>query len=587
MKRNELSVIIGGHAGQGVQTVARAFARACSRAGFGVFLNQEYPSNIKGEHNYFDVMVAEGSVGAHTRQADVLLALDAKTVKLHVDRIAPGGALILDREGAEVSPIDQGLEIGEIQRGDITVLDVPFGQLAQDVGGSARMINAVGVGSLHGLLRFDFGLLADLLRQSLSKLSDQIVQQNLDGAKRAYDLTHDNYSERLGLVLEKPQAGRHMLISGNDAVALAALKAGVKFYSGYPMSPSSGVLSLMSQRARDYGLVALLTEDEISAAGAAVGASFGGVRAMTGTSGGGFCLMSEFLGLAGMAEVPLVVLEAQRPGPATGLPTRTEQGDLKFVLSAHQGDCPRIVIAPGDPPEAFELTFEAFNLADRYQTPVIVLTDKHLAESFWTHEPFQTESLTIDRGQRLGEKEFGTIKDYQRFRLTESGVSPRTRPGIPGGVFKATGNEHTEYGLLSEDADNRATQTDKRLRKTAALDVSYVGAKLHGDPGAPVTLVGWGSTKHVILEAMAILEETRKINCNFLQVIYAEPFPTSRVSEVITNAEKTLLVENNATGQMGDLIRQKTGLVIEDKILKYDGRQFYRDELVEMIVERL
>jgi len=587
VEHNTLSLIIGGYAGQGVKTLAQTFARICSRAGFQVFLNQEYPSNIKGEHNHFQVMVSGDWVGAHTRQANVLLALDAKTVNLHIEEIAPGGALVLDREGIEVGPIDEGMEVGPIKRSDIAVLDIPFKQIAQEVSGSEKAINSVGLGSLQGLLGLDFDPLANALGQSLSKLGNETVQQNIDGARRAYDIARDGYAAKLGMVLERRQAPDRMLISGNDAVAMGALKAGLKFYSGYPMSPASGVLNFLSKRAREYGLVALLTEDEISAAGMAIGASFAGVRAMTGTSGGGFCLMAEFLGLAGMAEIPLVILEGQRPGPATGLPTRTEQGDLRFVLSAHQGDFTRLVIAPGDPAEAFELTFEAFNLADRYQTPVIVLADKHLAESFWTYQPFDTGGMTIDRGQYLGEKELSEIGDYKRFLLTESGISPRTRPGIQGGVFRATGNEHNEHGRPSEEADNRTAQVDKRLRKTAGLDVSHIGAKLHGDPAAQLTVVGWGSTKWAILEAIALLKTTRNINCNFLQIVYLEPFPTSRVTEVIQKAKRTVLVENNATGQLGDLIRQKTGLTIQDRILKYNGRQFCRDELAESILQRL
>ena len=587
MEHNTLSLIIGGYAGQGVKTLAQTFARICSRAGFQVFLNQEYPSNIRGEHNHFQVMVSGDWVGAHTCQANVLLALDAKTVNLHIEEIASGGALVFDREGIEVSPVDEGMEVGRIKRGDIAVLDIPFKQIAKEVGGSGKAINSVGLGSLLGLLGLDFDPPADVLRQSLSKLANETVQQNVDGARRAYDITRDEYSGKLGMVLGRREAPDRMLISGNDAVAMGALKAGLKFYSSYPMSPASGVLNFLSKRARDYGLVALLTEDEISAAGMAIGASFAGVRAMTGTSGGGFCLMAEFLGLAGMAEIPLVILEGQRPGPATGLPTRTEQGDLSFVLSAHQGDFPRLVIAPGDPAEAFELTFDAFNLADRYQTPVIVLTDKHLAESFWTYEPFDTGGMTIDRGQYLGEKELSEIRDYKRFLLTEPGISPRTRPGIRGGVFRATGNEHNEYGRLSEEADDRTAQVDKRLRKTAGLDVSHIGARLHGDPDAQLTVVGWGSTKWVILEAIALLKTTQNINCNFLQIIYLEPFPTSCVTEVIRRAKRTALVENNATGQLGDLIRQKTGFTIQDRILKYNGRQFCRDELAELILKRL
>ena len=455
------------------------------------------------------------------------------------------------------------------------------------MGGTKRIINSIGLGAVQGLLRFDFKLLASMLRQSLSKFEDKVIEMNIEGAQRAYDIAHDKYSQRFDVVLEKCDAPDRMLLTGNHAVAMGALKAGVKFYSSYPMSPSSTVLTHFSKHAHNYDMVTVLPEDEISAAGMAIGASFAGARAMTGTSGGGFCLMIEHLGLAGIAEIPLVILEAQRPGPATGLPTRTEQGDLKFVLSAHQGDFARIVVAPGDPSEAFYLTFEAFNLADKYQTPVVVLTDKHLSESFWTWEPFDTTGMKIDRCELLGEKELASIGDYKRFKVTNSGISPRTRPGIPSGVFKATGNEHNEFGLISEDADNRAAQMEKRLRKTASLDVSEIGVKLHGDPNAELMLIGWGSTKPVILDAMSHLKKDHAVSCNFLQVIYMEPFPTDRVTEVMGNAKHTILIENNATGQLGTLIRQKTGLAVADKILKYNGRQFFRHELTDLIQQRL
>ena len=586
-KVNDLSFMVGGFAGQGVNTVANAFARLCSRAGLHVFVNLEYPSNIKGEHNYVQVMVSEEPVGSHTRPIDLLLALDAKSVVLHKDEITPGGTLIYDSEGLEVSSIDTGLEVGDIKRDDITVIDMPIARIIKDVGGSRKMINSVGLGAIQGLLRFEFDLLEGILRQSLAKFEEKIIEINLAGARQAYDIAREKYSKQFGIILEKREASDRMLLTGNHAVAMGAIKAGVKFYSAYPMSPSTGVLTYLSEHARDYDMVTVLPEDEISAAGMAIGASFAGVRAMVGTSGGGFCLMTEYLGLAGIAEIPLVILEAQRPGPATGLPTRTEQGDLKFVLSAHQGDFARIVVAPGDPAEAFYLTFEAFNLADKYQTPVIILMDKHLCESFWTWEPFVTKGMKIDRGAMLGEKELANIGDYKRFQVTDGGVSPRTRPGVSSGVFKATGNEHNEFGLISEDANNRAQMVEKRLRKTVSLDVSEIGVKLHGDPHADVTLVGWGSTKPVILDAMAQLKKDHAVNCNFLQVIYMEPLPVDRVSDVFGSAERIILIENNATGQLGQVIMQKTGVRIDERILKYNGRQFFRDELVDLIQQRL
>ena len=587
MKTNELNLMIGGFAGQGVKTVSEAFGRICSRAGLEVFINMEYPSNIKGEHNYMQVMVSEKNIGAHDRRPDILLALDAKSIVLHKDEIVPGGALIYDSKGIEVSSIDQGIEIGEINRDDIIVIDLPFVDIAKEVGGTKKMINSIGLGAVQGLLRFDFKLLESMLKESLAKFDEKIIKQNLDGARKSFDITFEKYSEKLGIVLEKRESSKKMLLTGNDAVAMGAIKGGVKFYSSYPMTPSSAVLGYLSRRARDFDIVTVLTEDEISAGGMAIGASHAGVRSMTGTSGGGFCLMSEHFGFAGIAEIPLVVLEGQRPGPATGLPTRTEQADLKFILSAHQGDFPRIVIAPGDVKECFYLTFDALNLADKYQVPVVILTDKHVGESSWTYEPFNTNGMEIDRGAVLTEEDLKEIKDFKRYLITDSGISPRSLPGTPGGVFKATGNEHNEYGKTSEDADVRASQMEKRWRKTSSLDVSEIGIKFHGESDADVTFVGWGSTKPVILEAVCELEKRKKLKSNFLQIIYMEPFPVESVTKILENSKKTILIENNLTGQLGDIIRQKTGINIEEKVLKYNGRQFFRDELVELIEEIL
>jgi 2-oxoglutarate ferredoxin oxidoreductase subunit alpha len=353
------------------------------------------------------------------------------------------------------------------------------------------------------------------------------------------------------------------------------------------MTPSSAVMNYLSAKAEEFDIVVMLTEDEISAAGVAIGAAHAGVRSMTGTSGGGFCLMTEFLGLSAMAEIPMVILEGQRPGPATGLPTRTEQGDLKFVLSAHQGDFPRVVMAAGDPEEAFYLTFDCFNIAEKYQLPVIILSDKHVGESSWTMLPFDTSKMTIDRGEVFRPATAEEAEGYLRFRFTESGISPRALPGTPGTVFRATGNEHLESGYISEDPDIRRKMVDKRARKLDSFNVEDIGVKLHGDQKADITLVGWGSTKPVILDVIENLSEEHGIKANFLQVIYMEPFPANRVSKIIGKAKHSILIENNATGQLGALIREKTGILLEDRILKYNGRQFNRDELLNLVLEKL
>ncbi len=582
MKTRELSFMIGGFAGQGVQTVGDAFTRICTGMGLYVFINLEYPSNIKGEHNYLQIMVAEDPVGSHTTGVDILLALDKKTVNLHKDKVVPGGAIIFDGESGEVSPVDRGLTVEDINRDDIQIIDLPLLKIAKDAGGTVKMINSIGLGAVLGLLHFDVEILEARLKKALSRLDEKIIEQNINGARKAYGLTAEKYSVEFDSEIKKDAPGR-MLLTGNDAVSMGALKAGMKFYSSYPMTPSSALLAYFSKRAKEYDMVSILTEDEISAAGMALGASFAGVRSMTGTSGGGFCLMTEHFGLAGITETPLVILEGQRPGPATGLPTRNEQGDLKFVLSASQGDFPRVVVAAGDPEEAFYLTFDAFNLADIYQIPVIILTDKHVGESFFTFEPFDVEGLKIDRGEILSEEELSGIDDYKRFRVTDTGISPRALPGTPGGIHKATGNEHTEYGYVSEDADNRAAQTEKRMRKTASLDVNSSGVKLYGNPDAEITIVGWGSTKPVILDAMKALKKKHGDKFNFLQVVFMEPFPAERVTGILSKSKLGILVENNSTGQLGDVIREKTGIAFNHKLLKYNGRQFFRDELAGLI----
>ena len=589
MKVNELNLMIGGFAGQGVKTVGDVFSRICVRAGLHVFVNLEYPSNIKGEHNHTQLMIAERPVRSIEAPLDLLLCLDAKSVVWHQRDLRPGGALIYDSENLDVSPVDVGLGPVKIDRQDILVVDMPLLRIAKEVGGGEKMLNSMGIGAMQGLLRFDFEELAAMLRVTLAKLGEELVRKNIEGARHAFDMATERYADRFDRRLERRDGPDRLLITGNDALGLGALKAGVKFYAAYPMTPSSSLLGLMARHSEEFKMVTVLPEDEIAAIGMAVGAAYAGVRAMTGTSGGGFCLMSEHYGLAAMCEIPLVILESQRPGPATGLPTRTAQGDLWFVLSAHQDEFPRVVIAPGDPEEAFRLGFEAFNIADRLQTPVIILMDKHVSESAWTYEPFRTEGMTIDRGEFLEEVTRTEIADgcYRRYKVTESGVSPWARPGTPGGVYLANGNMHNECGHISEDENVRTAQLAKRLRKLDLLDVSETGARLHGDPEADVTLVGWGSNKPVLLDVMHKLQKHRGLRCNFLQVIYMSPFPVTKVTEVLGRAKRTILVENNAAAQLGSLIRARTGIEIQEKILKWDGRTFFRDRLAEAIEKLL
>lgn len=579
MTTNELSFMVGGAAGLGVKTAGLLFARLCSRAGLHVYGNVEYPSIIRGDHNSYQVIVSEGRVLGHVRSLDVLLALDNLTSALHGNEIRPNGALIHDSEMG-------GTDVDHLEKRGVVPVGLPFRSMIQEVGGGQRLLNTVGVGATMGLLRFDFDAIETTLKSVFTKHGEDVLKQNLQVARRAYDAAAEGFADRFDVMLDRREVPQRMLVTGNEALAMGAIKAGVKFYAGYPMTPSSSILNYMAKHEREYGLVVKHAEDEISAAGMALGAAFAGARSMTATSGGGLCLMCEFLGLAGMTETPLVIVEAQRPGPATGLPTRTEQGDLKFVLSASQDEFPRIVIAPGDPEDSFRMTFEAFNLAERYQAPVIILMDKHLSESAWTFEPFSCEGMTIDRGQRLDEAALTSMMEYRRYALTESGISPMVRPGTPGGAFCATSDEHDERGDICEEEDVRSRMVEKRLRKITSLDVSECGWRLHGNSEADLTVVGWGSTILPVRGAMDLLAADG-ITVNCLQVIYMSPFPGQQVAKVLAQAKRTVVVENNATAQLADVIRENTGVKIDDAILKYSGRQWLVDELADQIRRRL
>jgi 2-oxoglutarate ferredoxin oxidoreductase subunit alpha len=563
----------------GIKTAGTLVAKTFTRAGLHVFGNVEYPSVIRGDHNSVQLMVSDTPMQAHTRTLDLLFPLDRLALDLHKENLRPGGAVVFDGRTLKLSADDLGPEI--------LAVDLPMAEMAKAAGLTApASVNSIGLGAVQGLLRFDFETFARSVREALKKLKPAVLEKNLLAARQGYDRAAKEFAPRFDIALEERDAPRRMLLTGNDALSMGALKAGLKVYAGYPMTPSSSILNFMARVEREYGLVVKHTEDEISAIGTAIGAAHGGVRAMTATSGGGFSLMTEHLGLAGITETPLVVAECQRTGPSTGLPTRTEQADLKFVLSASQGDFPRIVIAPGDPEECFRWGFEAFNLAERFQTPVILLLDKHLSESIWTVEPFESKGMKVDRGALLDEAALLRGGEYKRHALTATGISPRSRPGLRGGVFRTTGDAHDEFGRITEDEEPVRLQAEKRLHKIQDWDVSVEGLSLYGKGRADVTLVGWGSSKGVMLEAADRLEG-EGIRCLVLQVRFMNPFPAAFVAGILGEAKNPVLVEHSATGQLGDRIAETTGIRLEKRLLKYTGRQFMTDELAERIREIL
>jgi len=425
-----------------------------------------------------------------------------------------------------------------------------------------------------------------VLRDHFGRKGEKIVEMNLKAARAGHDYVMEHHADSTLFNLHGVTCGQpHMVMSGNEAIALGALKAGMTFYSGYPMTPASPLLHWLVTLEEDYGIVAKQTEDEISAIMMAIGASAAGARSMTGTSGGGFCLMTEALGLAGEAEVPLVVMLGQRPGPATGLATRTEQADLLFAIHASQGEYPKAVLTPGDIRECFQLTYLAFNLAERYQIPVIVMGDRILNEGVHCATSLDIELLPpVDRGMLLdGEavKEFLDETGFMRYAVTNDGVSPRVRFGEPGAVQTFSGNEHNEFGDTYEGRRNRRAMMDKRMRKMRALTKDMPPPQLFGPRDAEVTMVGWGSTKMPAREALQMMvKEEGRGGVSYLHFPSVWPMDTDRARAILSKRERLVGVETNYSGQFCDHLAAHTGVMITDRILKYDGRPMTPNHII-------
>jgi 2-oxoglutarate ferredoxin oxidoreductase subunit alpha len=559
-----MNFMVGGEAGQGVQSLGYLLAKVMARGGYHVFADQDYESRVRGGHNFFRIRIKDSPVGAISEPVDMLLALDGNSIELHRKELKPDGVAIYDAE--------------KIKAGGSNLLGVPLERLAEQAGGKV-MVNTVALGAALGLLRYDFAPLEQLLREHFK--TDKIRQNNIRAAQSGYQ--HAQTGFKGGFRRLQPAAGTgRLLLHGNEAIALGALAAGCRFMSAYPMTPASSIMEYFANKAEACDLVMVHAEDEIAAMNMAIGAAFAGVRAMTATSGSGFCLMAEGLGLAGITETPVVAVNAQRPGPAVGLPTRTEQGDLEFVLHAHHGDFPRAVLAPATAEEAFWSTVKAFNIADRYQLPVIILTDHYLAASYTTVDGFDLSQVTIDRGRLFSAKTEAKARSYKRHLLTKSGISPRAFPGLSQALVVTDSDEHDEAGHLTESAVIRTAQMQKRLSKLSSMKKEVSSPTLSGLGRAETTLIGWGSTRGAIREAAEWLrQEGTSVNSLHLSEIW--PFPAEAVAEVLNNAQHSYVIENNAVGQLARLIRRETGMKASRLILKFDGRPFTPDYIARAV----
>jgi 2-oxoglutarate ferredoxin oxidoreductase subunit alpha len=553
----DFNILIGGAAGQGVHAITTPLAKTLVRQGCRVLVVQSFESRIRGGHLFSKIRVADRPLISSREGVDLLVALNQETVQLHQDELAPNGIIIYDASAVKELP-DQGLKLA---------LDPET--LLPEQRAAEIAINAGACGAILGLLEVPLMPLMELLLEAFLAKGQEVVGWNHKAAAAGYrQAAAVNYGRSLAEMT--PPASPRLLINGHEALALGALAGGLQFISGYPMTPWSSVLNAVGQRAAKWGVVVEQAEDEIAAINLALGASYAGARALTGSSGGGFALMVETLSLAGCSETPLVIVESQRIGPSTGLPTRTEQSDLSFVLSAGQGDFPRAVLAPGTPAQGFVLAARALNLADRYQCPVFLLTDQYFGDTNFTHEVTDfPEQVEIDRALELTP---GAGK-YERYAITEDGISPRRLPGFGPELVVADGDEHTPDGHLTEDLQVRVQMHDKRLRKMAGLVRELRGITTAGPAEAPLTLACWGSSLGPVQEAVARLNEAGT-PARMVHLSELWPFPAAAVSAALNDTKKLVMVEANATGQANRLLRQETGIKADHLVLKYDGAPF-------------
>ncbi len=578
MIKNGLRMLVGGEAGDGVFAASDTMALTFSRSGLEVFTTQRYSSRIRGGHIHTKVRVDEKRIGCEADGLDFLFAMDQETVELHRSKLVPGGILLYDNSSGELKGDDL------TDRG-VKLFGVPARKLAKDVLDSQVMKNTILIGAAFALLSFDtdFETLGGILAERFAKKGQVVVDKNVAAAKLGLDKIKAQLNGSPGYKLERVKKEPRMLITGNEAIALGALVAGCRFVSGYPITPATDVLEYLASHLPRYNGVVVQSEDEMSAINMAIGAGFSGVRSMTCTSGPGLSLMVEALGLAAITETPVVIIDVQRVGPSTGMPTRTEQGDLNLLIFGAHGDAPRIVLAPSDLEECFYMTIRAFNLAEKYQMPVLIASDQYLSQGNRTVPIFDTSRININREGLLTEEEIKGFEKFQRYADTETGISPRSIPMQRGGIYKATGVMHLEGGHATEKPEIRIKMMDKLFRKMKVARQELEAPQIHGREDARLTIVSWGSTKGAILEVLERLW-AEGVDVKLMHITDIWPFPEERVAEVLSSSSLNICVENNYSGQLAGLIKRQTGLDTI-KILSYGGDPITPDNLHNAIKE--
>lgn len=547
------NILIGGAAGQGIDTTVSILEKAFKRSGYFVYTIRDFMSRVRGGHNFMVIRFGNEEITSHSNEFDGIIALNEETISLHKDSLKKDGFILCD----------SNLE------GDFDAIRIPMAEKAKELG-NPRISGSISAGAILKLFGVNPAFIDDILESSIKPVYLKI---NQEAARFGYDSVESKYPHLGGEFKD------YMLLNGNQALALGAIAAGLKFYSAYPMSPATPIMEYLSRHGSLTGIVMEQAEDEIAAINMAIGASYAGVRAMTGTSGGGYALMVEALGLSGMAEIPVVIANVQRPGPATGLPTRTEQSDLKFTIFSSHGEFPRMVISLRNHTDAFYQTARAFHIADKYQIPVLLLSDQYLGDSTSTVKTYDVSEIASDAPIVSSDKE----DDYKRYRITENGISPRRIPGKGNYFVTADSDEHDEYGYITEAADVRIDMMDKRMRKLEGLIRELEEPEFIGKENCDILLIGWGSTYGPIKEAVKTLNEEPGNSYGALVFGDIYPLPEKLLLNMAGKAKSIINIEQNATGQLAGLIRETTGIQCGSSILKYDGRQISGEEIVSRL----
>jgi len=564
---------IGGEAGGGQQVAGLIFTKACARGGLYTSDSSEYPSRIRGGLVTYRVSISQEPVTSIYQKNQLLIALTKDAFDYCLPDMSEDCVILYNSDEFEIKLTEaKGKK----------VYPLPLSKLAKEAGIKPIAANIIITGACTALLDYDLEILNKVVSDVFADKGEEIVKMNIIAAKFGYDYAKKNLKPDKFPYSLKPQNKKQdsIVATANDTVALGAIAAGCKFFVAYPMTPASSILHNLAGWAEKTGMVVKHPEDEISAIHMAIGAGYAGVRSMTATSGGGFALMNEGLALAGITETPVVIVESQRPGPATGVPTWQEQGDLAYIVHAGHGEFIRVVLTPGDPEEAFYLTTQAFNLAEKWQIPVFILLDKYISEGHQSIAEPDMSKFEIDRGEILTEKDLAKMKEYKRYLATKSGVSPRAIPGQPSGVHIANSDDHDEFGFSIEGftPQTRNLMVEKRAAKLPGVLKDLPEPVLFGPPSAKLTLIGWGSVKGPVLEALKYLKDV-----NYLHMPASWPLSEEAMREKVKNVKKLVSIENNQTGQFANLLRQATGIEVDERLTKYNTAQFFPEEVVESV----